>query len=364
MANYVESYITLDEFKVMQLLKVPYTGFVRGIGYTYPEYFPLEIPMDKSVSNYSCWSCKPMFVQAMDTSSEAVIRSLQISTDKLASLLIYTQGGECYFNMGDGNIIAIPKNAQTNFSVNIDYTSFQLCVSLNAKLEDGSEINQMTNCSINDIFLKFNIDPLLLCWDKNETSSFNKDEKLEEPGFWEGLIPIWGSGKSAYVNFKNGNYGWGIFYVVVAVSDIFLVKSIGQGILKGAWKMGSHKCPATRQWLLKHGYAKKGQPVHHWAVHQEVGKKYDIEWLVNQPWNCKAFPDAASHMRYGHGTSWKGLPPGAWWEQALYGTPLWFKLSIFSSSDQLIDGGELIYEQIIDEDNENSTGIPDIYLRP
>lgn len=221
MANYVESYITLDEFKVMQLLKVPYTGFVRGIGYTYPEYFPLEIPMDKSVSNYSCWSCKPMFVQAMDTSSEAVIRSLQISTDKLASLLIYTQGGECYFNMGDGNIIAIPKNAQTNFSVNIDYTSFQLCVSLNAKLEDGSEINQMTNCSINDIFLKFNIDPLLLCWDKNETSSFNKDEKLEEPGFWEGLIPIWGSGKSAYVNFKNGNYGWGIFYVVVAVSDIF-----------------------------------------------------------------------------------------------------------------------------------------------
>jgi hypothetical protein len=53
MANYVESYITLDEFKVMQLLKVPYTGFVRGIGYTYPEYFPLEIPMDKSVSNYS-----------------------------------------------------------------------------------------------------------------------------------------------------------------------------------------------------------------------------------------------------------------------------------------------------------------------
>lgn len=93
-------------------------------------------------------------------------------------------------------------------------------------------------------------------------------------------------------------------------------------------------------------------------------EKYDIEWLVNQPWNCKAFPDAASHMRYGHGTSWKGLPPGAWWEQALYGTPLWFKLSIFSSSDQLIDGGELIYEQIIDEDNENSTGIPDIYLRP
>lgn len=93
-------------------------------------------------------------------------------------------------------------------------------------------------------------------------------------------------------------------------------------------------------------------------------EKYNIEWLINQPWNWKTFPDAASHMRYGHGVSWRGLLPGKWWEQALYGTPLWFKLSIFSSSDQLIDGGEFIYEQIKDEDYESSTGIPDIYLRP
>ena len=360
MANYVESYITLEEFKVMQLLKVPYTGFVRGIGYTYPEYFPLEIPLP----NYSYWNSKPVYVQAMDTSSEAIIRSLQISTDKLASLLVHSQGNEYYFNMGNGNIIAIPINVQTNFSVNIDYSSFQLYVSLHARLKDGREINQITSCSINDILLTFNVDPLWLCSDKNETNSLSKDEKLEEPGFWEGLIPIWGSGKSAYVNFKNGNYGWGIFYVLVAASDIFLVRSIGQKILKGAWKMGSHKWPSTRKWILNHGYAKKGQPVHHWAIHQKIGKKYNIEWLINQPWNWKTFPDAASHMRYGHGVSWRGLLPGKWWEQALYGTPLWFKLSIFSSSDQLIDGGEFIYEQIKDEDYESSTGIPDIYLRP
>lgn len=344
MANYVESYITLDEFKVMQSLGIPYTGFVRGAGYTYPEYFSLEIPMDWSAINNSYWSCKPIFVQAMDTSAEAIIRSLQISTDKLTSLLVHVQGGEYHFNMGNGQIISIPINVQANFSVNIDYSSFQLCVSLNARLEDGSEINQITSCSINDILLTFDIDPLLLCPDKNEVSSFNKDEELEEPGFWEGLIPIWGSGKSAYVNFKNGNYGWGIFYVVVAVSDIFLVKSIGQGILKGAWKMGSHKWPATRQWLLKQGYAEKGQPVHHWAIHQEIGKKYNIEWLVNQPWNLKTFPDNATHIRFGHMKYYEGERPGNILQHVLYGTPIWPKATTGSY------GGRMIYEITNDED--------------
>lgn len=363
MASYVESYITLDEFKVMQSLGIPYTGFVRGVGYTYPEYFSLEFPMDWSAINNSYLSCKPMFVQAMDTSTEAIIRSLQISTNKLTSLLMHEQGGEYHFNMGNGQIIAIPANVQTNFSVNVDYSSLQLYVSLNAKLENGNEVSQITNCSLQDLPSIFNISPSALYPSKDEGKPCDV-ESIEEPNFWVSLIPVFGSGYSAYVNFKKGNYGWGTFYVVMAVSDIFLVKSIGQGIAKGAWKAGSHRWGATRKWLLKHGYAQKGEPVHHWLIHQETAKKYNLEWLANQPWNWKTFPDAASHMRFGHGTSWRGLPPGKWWEQAWYGTPAWFKLSIFSSGDQLIDGGKLIYEQIIDEDNESSTDIPNIYLRP
>lgn len=210
MANYNESYITLDEFKVIQSLGIPYTGFVRGAGYTYPEYFSLEIPMDWSAVNCSYWNCKPMFVQAMDTSSEAIIRSLQISTDKLTSLLVYVQGGEYYFNMGNGQTIVIPKNIQTNFSVNVDYSSLQVYVSLNAKLENGNEINQITSCSLQELPSIFNIHPSALYPSKDEKQSYNV-ESLEEPNFWVSLIPVFGSGYSAYVNFKKGNYGWGHF---------------------------------------------------------------------------------------------------------------------------------------------------------
>ena len=39
-------------------------------------------------------------------------------------------------------------------------------------------------------------------------------------GFWEGMIPIWGSGKQAYEDFKCGRWGWGLFNSALAVSDV------------------------------------------------------------------------------------------------------------------------------------------------
>jgi RHS repeat-associated protein len=46
------------------------------------------------------------------------------------------------------------------------------------------------------------------------------------PGFGESLIPIWGSGRAAINDFQNGNWGWGLFNSALAISDVFLVKSI------------------------------------------------------------------------------------------------------------------------------------------
>lgn len=58
-----------------------------------------------------------------------------------------------------------------------------------------------------------------------------------KPGFGESLIPIWGSGREAIYNFQKGNVGWGVFYTALAVSDVFLVKSIvtagGKLLIKG-----------------------------------------------------------------------------------------------------------------------------------
>ncbi|MEJ5092464.1 hypothetical protein GEO21_20735 [Sphingobacterium faecium] len=98
------------------------------------------------------------------------------------------------------------------------------------------------------------------------------NETIGQPGTAESFIPVWGSGRSAIDNFQNGNYGWGTFHTAMAISDVFLVKSIANGIGKGAWKLGSHSWSATRRWMGKRGYAESGEPIHHWAVSQATAK--------------------------------------------------------------------------------------------
>lgn len=50
-----------------------------------------------------------------------------------------------------------------------------------------------------------------------------------EPGLGESLIPIWGSGRSAVNHFQQGNYGRGVMYTALAITDVFLVKSLVVG---------------------------------------------------------------------------------------------------------------------------------------
>ena len=55
------------------------------------------------------------------------------------------------------------------------------------------------------------------------------DGSVGEPGFWESLIPVWGSGRESVNHFQHGNYGRGIFWAGMAVADVFLVKSLIMG---------------------------------------------------------------------------------------------------------------------------------------
>ena len=61
-----------------------------------------------------------------------------------------------------------------------------------------------------------------------------------EPGFWEGVIPVWGSGRAAVNDFQTGHWGWGLVNSALAVSDVFLVKALvvgaGKLLVKGAAK--------------------------------------------------------------------------------------------------------------------------------
>lgn len=67
---------------------------------------------------------------------------------------------------------------------------------------------------------------------------FGLSKGVGQPGFAESLIPIWGSGRAAVDDFQNGRWGWGLFNSALAVSDVFLVKSLvtaaGKALGKGA----------------------------------------------------------------------------------------------------------------------------------
>ncbi|MEN2416224.1 hypothetical protein [Flavobacterium mesophilum] len=122
------------------------------------------------------------------------------------------------------------------------------------------------------------------------------------------MIPIWGSGRAAIDHFQNGNYWRGTFYKAMAISDVFLVKSIFTGLAKVGLKIaGSSSWTATRKYYLEKGFAKPYQPLHHWLIQQNgrIGK-FVPNMIKNQMWNLKPFATASMHMRAGHGYNYLG----------------------------------------------------------
>jgi hypothetical protein len=105
------------------------------------------------------------------------------------------------------------------------------------------------------------------------------------------------------------------------------VKLIG----KGALKYVSHTWSATSKWMNQRGYI---GVKHHWAISQKTGKKFGLESIVNQPWNIKLFRDQASHMRLGHGQTYKGVQGTNIFGQFWYGTPIWFKAGILGTGGE------------------------------
>lgn len=75
---------------------------------------------------------------------------------------------------------------------------------------------------------------------RNEQEARDAEEaqiEKELPGTLGSVTPLYGSGKSSLVHFSHGNYGRGLAYGALAVSDVFLLKSLvvggGKLILRG-----------------------------------------------------------------------------------------------------------------------------------
>lgn len=58
-----------------------YTGFIKGVGYTYPQYDAVEFPLDWSVPNlmWQNYLPHPLAIQIIDTSPEAIFKSMNYS---------------------------------------------------------------------------------------------------------------------------------------------------------------------------------------------------------------------------------------------------------------------------------------------
>ena len=194
---------------------------------------------------------------------------------------------------------------------------------------NGSEFTSFQSSSLNTGYVSnVTIHPYIAVSSRQSEVS----ESVGQPGDWESVIPIWGSGRAAVDHFQNGNYWRGIGYSALAISDVFLVKAIYTGIVKGGIKIaGSSSWNATRKYYLKKGFAKPNQPLHHWLIHQKglIGKHIP-NGLKNQMWNLKSFSNASIHMRAGHGKSYLGQKGYGILGQMWYGIPDWPKLFISS----------------------------------
>lgn len=131
----------------------------------------------------------------------------------------------------------------------------------------------------------------------------------------------------------------GVFNTAMAVSDIFLVKSIFNGIAKGGvTALGkSYKYWGSfRRFYGKEGFAEAGQQLHHWAWARNGAIKGEgfKWWAKNQMWNLVPMESQAMHTAV-HGLGPNAFGPiGRFW----FGTPTWFKAGIGSLGGRATEG--------------------------
>jgi len=179
---------------------------------------------------------------------------------------------------------------------------------------------------------------------------YSENQSIGAPGTAESMIPVWGSGRAAINDFQNGNYGWAAFNAGMAVSDVFLVKSIGTAIVKGAFKIGgNHAFRGTfnwatrtddgfRAWYAARYNVPRGAQVHHALIPNNGWGRRIPDWFKNQPWNMKVFPNQQMHFNAGHGWWHLDSPPYSRLGQFWYGTPDWTKAILGSGGGRIVEG--------------------------
>lgn len=120
MSNYVEEYISIEEFYTVQQWRIPYTGFIKGVGYTYPQYDAVEFPLDWSVPNlmWQNYLPHPLAIQIIDTSPEAIFKSMNYSEqDILDCIKRDNENKTITFTIGSNSITVPSENYQIRMKI-------------------------------------------------------------------------------------------------------------------------------------------------------------------------------------------------------------------------------------------------------
>jgi hypothetical protein len=88
----------------------------------------------------------------------------------------------------------------------------------------------------------------------NEVNITAKSLGIGQPSFGTSLIPVYGSARSSIDYFQRGKWGMGTFQAAMAVSDLFLVKSLATaGVKLGAGLIGKFAVEETAEIAAKGG---------------------------------------------------------------------------------------------------------------
>lgn len=140
---------------------------------------------------------------------------------------------------------------------------------------------------------------------------------VEEPGFWTGIVPVYGAGKQAQHEFETGHPWRGMGYTLLAATDVIPARAALGALGRGAAHFGPHKWRHASAWYRATRELTKRQVAHHWAVMQPKGGFGPATaWLFNQPWNLMPMDRGLHTWLHRHSN---------WAERVWYGTPGWAK---------------------------------------
>lgn len=122
--------ITPDDFEFLKSIGVPYTGYVKGIGYTCPVYVPAQaFKITDGNVQWNCYELHPLFYQAIDDSPENVFFSMGYTAEDIAERITHDNGNGTITVTWKNQSVTLPKKqSKVNISMMREGGNQGICI--------------------------------------------------------------------------------------------------------------------------------------------------------------------------------------------------------------------------------------------